>query len=173
MESQVIEGYLCQCGFTSQDKNEFNGHLLSHAVKEPGVHKSAGRVNIETGEIILPPYNERSVGEKRISAIGRKKEKGDKSDKKIQQTEILSHAQQINFVPRSYTIDYSPILRAAQDASIRFWNWRPDMPLGNFLDTCLYMLFKDRGITLAGYLIEETSEEQAEREARINKKEAG
>ena len=80
-------------------------------------------------------------------------------------TDTLANAQQITLVPRVYTIDYTPILRSAFEAAMRVWGWRPDMPLANFLDTVIYNFFKEHGITLAAYVVEETEEDKAAREA--------
>lgn len=86
----------------------------------------------------------------------------------IRETNILADAQQIRFVPRVYTTDYTPIMRAAQKAAVEFWGWPADMSLENFLDTALHFLFKDHGITLAGYTISDEAREalEAERKAR-------
>lgn len=89
----------------------------------------------------------------------------------IRTTEGLANAQQLRFVPRIYTTDYSPIIRAAQDAAVEFWGWPSDMTLGDFLDTALHFLFKEHGITLAGYTISDEARkaldaELKEREAR-------
>lgn len=177
-ESQVIEGYLCACGEKFPTLHEFRRHLFSaRARKEPGVHKSRGRVNMATGEITMPPYTERTVEQKRESKYSVKKDRplGKEEPKTnrlaAQPTDILAQAVQIKFIPRIYTIDYSPILRAAQDAAVKYWGWRPDMPLGNFIDTVTFLYFKEKGITLAGYIVEETKEEKLEREAAIKARE--
>lgn len=83
-------------------------------------------------------------------------------------TDILANAQELRFVPRVYTTDYSPIIRAAQDAAVEFWGWPRDMTLGDFLDTALHFLFMEHGITLAGYTITDEAQEvlEAERKAR-------
>lgn len=172
VESQVIEGYLCTCGEKFPALSEFRRHIFKMANKEPGVHKSRGRVNMATGEITLPPWNDRTQEQKQGSKYSVKKDRplGDsKSARELaaQPTEVLAQAVQIKFVPRIYTIDYSPILRAGQDAAIKYWGWRPDMPLGNFIDTIVFLYFKEKGITLAGYIVEETEKEKQEREAAI------
>lgn len=83
-------------------------------------------------------------------------------------TDILANAQELRFVPRVYTTDYSPIIRAAQDASVEFWGWPKDMALGDFLDTALHFLFREHGIILAGYTISDEAREalDAERKAQ-------
>lgn len=175
---QVIEGYACSCGFKTPDLKEFRSHLY-HAVKEEH-HQSLGRVNFETGEIIMPPVKERTPEQHREAKYGRNLEKAAgretapvaktsqvSSKSGSRPIEVASGAMQLRFVPRVYTIDYSPILRIAQDAAIKYWGWRKDMPLGNFLDTVIFLYFKEKGITLAGYIIEETDEERTQREAAV------
>ena len=154
-EMQAVEGYLCSCGFKTPDKSLFTKHVLGGQNKKGEEHRSRGRVNMETGEITMPPYNERTDEQKKASQHARKTGKsitGGKAESRM--TDNPSIAQEIRFVPRIYTADYSPIMRAAQTAAVREWNWRTDMPLGNFLDTIIYNFFKEHGITLAGYIVE-------------------
>lgn len=189
-EERVVEGYGCICGFKTQKKKDFTGHLMLSARRDgKGTHKSLGRINIATGETTIPPWEDRSVedrektmfsglngmgnnGEKKSEESGNKSEKSDdkseksgKSDKggngrkhdkpeaTLSQTTVLAEAQQLRVVPKIFTMDYSPIMRAAQDAATRVWGWRPDMPIGNFLDTVLYLFFEEKGITLCGYIV--------------------
>lgn len=83
-------------------------------------------------------------------------------------------AQHLKFVPQVYTISYSPIIRAAQDAAVEFWKWPIDMTLGDFLDTALHLLFREHGITLAGYTISDEARKalEAELKAQETKEEA-
>lgn len=174
-EAQAIEGYACSCGATFNDLGKFRSHqALTRNDREH--HQSQGRVNLATGEITMPPAKDRTKEQWAEAKYGKKEEKPQTPAAKpstapkttpIRQTEIMAQAVEIKFVPRVYTIDYSPILRAAQDAAIKFFDWRPEMPLGNFIDTVCYLFFKEKGITLAGYIVEETEEERAEREAAI------
>jgi hypothetical protein len=151
MAEQEI-GYGCICGFKTTSKIDFNKHVMLEARKDgKGTHKSLGRINMQTGEVITPPWSERSMEERQ-----RTKYSGRGGDGKVQQTNALAEAQEIRVVPRVYTMDYSPIMRAAQDAATKFWGWRPDMPLGNFLDTVLFLFFQEKGITLCGYIVDES-----------------
>jgi hypothetical protein len=162
---QAIEGYGCSCGFKTEDLREFRRHMLGKQHDSENVHKSLGRVDMLTGEVIMPPWNERTPEQKSEAKHGRrKKEKGgDGSSTAIKTTDVLAEAQQIKFVPRVYTADYTPIMRMAQDAAVHYWGWRPNMPLENFIDTCLYLFFKEKGITLGGYIVdEELLEEEKE-----------
>jgi len=154
MTEQKI-GYGCICGFKTADKKKFNSHVLLEARKDgKGTHKSLGRIDLETGEVVTPPWAERSREERQRTKYSGKGKNG--GDGRVQQTSILAEAQEIRVVPRMYTMDYSPIMRAAQDAATKFWGWRPDMPLGNFLDTVLFLFFQEKGITLCGYIVDES-----------------
>ena len=174
-EAQAIEGYACSCGFVTPDLNKFKGHQMTWARRDKENHQSLGRVNIETGEIVMPPAKDRTKEQWAEAKYGKKLELSEQPSSSpsvrqkasIQQTEAMARAMQIRFVPRIYTIDYSPILRAAQDASIEFWKWPADMSLGDFIDTVCYMFFKEKGITLVGYIVEETEEERLRREESI------
>jgi len=173
---QSSDGYKCVCGEWFSFLNEFRTHVFRQGRMEPGAHKSAGRCNVETGEITMPPWKDRTREQRENSMFAQQKEvdPDDVSRKKKKKgpgqatsapmaTTNLASAMQVKFVPRIYTIDYSPILRAAQDASINLWGWRVDMPLGNFIDTVCYLYFKEKGVTLTGYTVEETDEEREER----------
>ena len=177
-EGQAADGYRCICGDISTELGLFRSHLMKMGKIEPGEHKSQGRVNLESGEITMPPWDQRTPEQKAATTYAKKKRPGmgspsGRGEKKeippSRSTEVLATAQQIRLVPRIHTMDYSPIMRAAQDAAIRFWGWRPEMPFGNFIDTILHGYFKDRGITLAGYILEESEEERAKREAFLEK----
>lgn len=173
-ESQVIEGYGCSCGFRTEDMIEFRTHvMLSSGQDGKGTHTSVGRVNMQTGEVVMPPWKKRTKEQQQRSTHGKHKRKvvtGSTSvvAPPIKTTDILSGAQELRFVPRIYTTDYSPIMRAAQEAAVEFWGWPADMPFGDFLDTALHLLFREHGITLAGYSISEEAREalQVEKERR-------
>jgi len=187
-EFQAIEGYGCSCGFKVQDLGDFRRHLLDGVrqhKQNPNtpIHKSIGRVNMQSGDIVLPPYEERTNEEKAATNFGLKKEaKGEgsylahlakkeekaeageddevaekrkKADESARQTTDANNAVGVKVVPRVLTINYTNIMRTAQVAAIREWKWRPDMSLENFLDTCLANFFKEHGITLGGYFKEE------------------
>jgi len=169
-EEGVEEGYACSCGFVSQDKDEFTSHVMLSARRDgKGTHKSLGRINLETGEVLVPPWAGRDLEtQKKSKAI--KKTVQPPSNKgngqgKTSTSGQLADAQTIRVIPRVYTMDYSPIMRAAQEAAIRYWGWRQDMPLGNFIDTCLYLFFEEKGITLCGYIV---SEELLQKEGNNN-----
>jgi len=183
-EAQIIEGYGCICGFVTGDMHEFRVHVMRSAARDgKGTHKSLGRINLQTGEILMGPWNKRTRKEKRASSRAKRgkrtgegtgeegtgevteKEGTGKDGKKpvpIRTTEILADASEVRFIPRVYTTDYSPIMRSGLDAAIEFWGWPKDMTLGDFLDTALHMLFKEHGIHLAGYTISDEARKALE-----------
>jgi len=141
------EGYACSCGFETPDITDFRKHLTQQGKLEPGVHKSLGRINFKTKEAApsLPTKKKR------------KNEKTKDNDGRVsgtKATDLLHDAQILSFVPRSFSCDYTPIMRAAQQAAVIEWGWNEEMPFANFIDTVLWAFFKDRGITLAGYTVE-------------------
>ncbi len=161
--AQAGEGYACTCGFMTSDKNKFRKHFLEEGKAEPGKHRSRGRINLQTGEIVLPPWEERTKEQKAQSLFGKKdRGNGHKDVEAVKQTDVMADAQLIRFVPRVYTVNYTPIMRLAQEAAVREWGWRRDMPLENFLDTCLHLLFKsaDPPIFLNGYVVGDGKQQQ-------------
>jgi len=189
MVSQAIEGYLCSCGEKILGKKEFQKHLLRRSREEgKGTHVSMGRVNMDTGEVTMPPWEQRTDEQKQRSVFGRKsiptsgkdggKDGGGRKDVPARTTDILAHATQLRLVPRVFTCDYTPVMRAAQVAASEVWKW-PDMPFEDFVDTILNMFFKSRGIILTGYIIQEgaevfTEQESTEKvqESKVQEKEA-
>jgi hypothetical protein len=166
-EPQILEGYLCACGEKFPDKKSFNTHQLVASRKEKGVHKSMGRVNMSTGEVTMPPYMERDHKQKKASQYAVKKDNPTGSKIVSKPTEIISNATQISFVPRVYTSNYTPIMQAARAAAINVWGWRPDMPIENFFDTCLFNYFYEHGIELGAYAVKETEEQRQQRELAL------
>ena len=53
-EAQALEGYLCSCGLQEFDVNQFKKHMLVTS-KDRKNHESRGRVNFDTGQLIMPP----------------------------------------------------------------------------------------------------------------------
>jgi len=155
-ESQANEGYGCSCGFTTLDKNDFKRHFFG-VVK--GEHSSLGRVNVQTGEVIMPPWIKRTPEEKQQSRYAKKDPRSAKGAERTptKVTDSLADAQRIQVVPRVFTMDYTPIMRAGQQAATKLFGWREDMPLQNFVDTILHHFFADRGIILAGFIVTENA----------------
>jgi len=145
------EGYACSCGFETSNLADFRRHLTQQGKLEQGVHKSLGRINFQTRETApsLP------------SKKKRKNERNKDNDGKItgtKATDLIRDAQILSFIPRAFSCDYTPIMRAAQQAAVNEWGWNEEMPFVNFIDTILWAFFKDRGITLAGYTVEKEEE---------------
>ncbi len=110
-QAQAIEGYGCKCGFKTADKNDFGRHLRSAGKRDGrGIHRSIGRINLQTGEVIMPPWSERTEEQKTESRYAKK------TDTTIKPTDVLANAQELRFVPRVCTTDYTPIMRAAEKA---------------------------------------------------------
>lgn len=189
-EEQPELGYACICGWKTTDKEEFTSHCMFQAQKDgKGTHKSLGRVDMQTGEVVMPPDAERTPEQKQQSktrlnkrdnggggggggaaeaavvaaaeakkeAVEAKKEAGAKPTvAALQVTKELADAQQLRMVPKVFTAGYTPIMRVAQDAAVKYFGWRPDMPFENFIDTVLYLFFKEKGITLVGYVVDDS-----------------
>lgn len=104
----------------------------------------------------MPAYNERSSEEKKASRNAVHKEKGKTSlPGGARLTEVLDEATELKFTPRVLTANLTPIIQTGMIAAQRVWGWRTDMPLINFLDTVIYNYFREHGIRLAAYIVEE------------------
>ena len=154
--AQTGEGYGCACGFKTADRKGFISHLAREGRKEKGVHKSLGRINLQTNEVIMGPWIQRTKEQKLRSTYG---QKGKEAELTTRPTDVLQDATQIRFVPRVFTCAYTPIMQMAQACAVNEWKWDSNMNLEDFLDTILYLFFKDRGIILAGYFVEEGGED--------------
>jgi hypothetical protein len=173
-EPEATKAYVCTCGYKEADWKKFSGHLLAVSRKEPGSHHSKGFIDLISGEVIRPPAAQRTLQqktavekesrEKRRAAQGREPSRPSVT----QYTSNLNAAQQIQFIPRVITMDFSPVLRAAYDCARREWGW--DMEFPDWLDTWVYKSYKMVGVTLNDYSIEETPEEREERLAVIQSK---
>jgi hypothetical protein len=111
---------------------------------------------LATGEVVLPPWPQRTLAEKQQSNVSIREPSPTKKAVVVTQkiTENISEASEIKFVPRVYTATLSPIVQTAFVAAQRVWKWRSDMPFVNFLDTVIYNFFKEHGITLAAYVVD-------------------
>lgn len=158
MEPQSNLGYGCECGFKTLDRKEFSIHLRSAGHFEPGVHHSLGRIDMETGEVKIPPWRKRTKEEKAETSLSKRKE----TQKEVYKaTEALAEATALKFVPRAFTVDLSPLLVTARMAATREWSWREDMPFINFLDTVIFNYFFEHGIELGGYVVRRDGEQPA------------
>jgi len=67
-EAQAIEGYGCTYGFRTTDNKEITKHVFSMSrLDGKGTHASLGRINLQTGEVIMSPYRRRTAEQKRQS----------------------------------------------------------------------------------------------------------
>ena len=60
--------------------------------------------------------------------------------------------------PRTFTMT-STIIWQAQEAAINVWGWPEDMTVEQFLNTFIYIAFKQRGILLGGYQVIKSTED--------------
>lgn len=167
---QAIEGYACSCGFKTDNKKTFTSHLVSQKARKDGhqAHHSLGRINLLTGEITMPPYNQRNLDQVYESKYGKKRPPSDilseppppEREKKpakpgagtptVSGTEIISQATQLRFIPRVFTTNLTPIMLLGYEVAIRKWGWRPDMPFENYLDTVIFNYTLEHGTQLQG-----------------------
>ena len=178
--AQIGEGYGCSCGYTTTDKADLGRHFFVEGRKDgPGTHKSIGRVNLETGAVVMKPWNERSDEEKELSTVKRStsdtgastipeetkpdgngtKPAAPPSPQKPSMIRTLAETSQIRLIPRSLTINLTPIMQMAYHAACNEWGW-PEYSLEDFFDTCLVMMFRERGIILSGYIVRDDDENQ-------------
>ena len=168
-QGQDLLGYLCKCGFKDTDKGKFSKHLLDGGHKDgKGVHKSMGRVNMATGEIVMPPFAQRSTEQIVASRFALKKKGTQDTSDAIRQTEIYQDATQVKFVPRVLVASFTPIMYSGKTAAERLWGWRPDMPFENFLDTIIIHFFRDRGIELASFVVTNPQEHEEIRRQNLS-----
>ena len=151
--AQAVEGYGCTCGFKTDDRKKFLGHIGSMRHKEPGYHDSRGRINLITDEVTMPPAKDRTPSQLYETKYGKKHpgEAGTSptpTKKAVTSTEILNQANQIRFVPRVYTCNLTPIMLLGYEVSLQKWGWRSDMPFENYLDTVIYNYFFEHGTKL-------------------------
>lgn len=147
----------------------YKGHLLKMGRKEPGQHKGSGRIDTRTGEYLdEQPEQEQETQQMAKTEKSEKPEvepkppKPPKPKKEAKQaTQVFQEAMEIKFVPKTYTTTLSPTLTTAYRAAQQLWGW--DMEIGEFIDTVIYRWFKIKGVTLAGFLVEETPEQREKR----------
>ena len=157
-ESQAGEGYKCLCGYITDSRQAFFHHMGAGARADgPGVHKSLGRVNLISGDIVMPPYPERTKEQKAESTHGLRTQKGLTPGKvtAVRTTDILASASEIKFIPRIFTTTYTPIMHQAQDAAVKWFGWPSNMQFEDFLDTVLFKAFDMWGIKLGQYGVDE------------------
>lgn len=174
-DNQNVQGYACICGFQTDDKKKFVAHFGFAKRDGPGIHKSRGRINLLTGEVIMPPYTERSLEQiyetKHPGYLERKQQKAQRAKQtdvltipppsqppdgkkapvaKSVPTDLIEAATQIKFIPRVFTCNLTPIMLLGYEVAIRKWGWRPDIPFENYLDTVIYNFTLEHGTQLQG-----------------------
>lgn len=162
-QAQAGEGYGCICGWKGIEKGELGKHLMQGGRRDgKGFHKSIGRINLQSGEVIYPPYLERTEAQKAETAhkvTSQKPKSQFKEASPVRLTDSWEQATEFRVVPRVFQMDFTPTMRLAKVASIREWGWN-DMPWADFFDTCLHILYKEHGIILAGYIVQEPDKEE-------------
>ena len=173
---QAIEGYGCSCGEKCPTLKEFRSHQMTgNNTDGKGTHRSLGRINMQTGEVTMPPWKDRTPEQKQVSRHGQKTEivtpgkPGKTAKPAVSQTDNLGLATSLSFIPRVYTTAYTPIMQASQAASIELWGW-PKLSLEDFLDTVIHLFFKEKGVILAGYFTNETDEQRRVREEMLSRR---
>lgn len=160
-QGQDLLVYACSCGFTDPDKKNFDKHLLTQSRKDgKGTHKSKGRVNPQTGKVVMPPFNERTQEQKKASTYALHKRDGEPGAA-IRQTEIITAATQIKFVPRVLVCSLTPVMLAAWAADQELWGWPADMPFEEVINQWAIHFHRDRGVELTAYVIKNPQEHQA------------
>ena len=80
------------------------------------------------------------------------------SSSSIPTTTDINTAQVVRFHPHVINCQFTPIMYIARQAAAEEWNWSLDIRFEDFIDTILYHFFKDRGITLQEYIVDEEVE---------------
>ena len=159
-DGQINDGYKCSCGEVFEKRALFFSHIgrSNKLAKKNGTphHDTLGRVDMITGEITMPPYKDRTKEQKNESKHGKRALSlgADGTTRPIRTTDVLAQASEIRFVPRIYSTTYTAIMQQGQDAAVKVWGWRGDMPFENFIDTVIFLYFKEHGIELGRYTVD-------------------
>jgi hypothetical protein len=157
--NQSGDGYKCTCGFITDNRFKLLSHLRFGQQKDgKEAHQTAGRCNLQTGEITMPPYLERTPDQLDETKYGKKAQKVNPDGKitTVRTTEVLAQATEVRFIPRIFSCTYTPIMQAALAAAVNVFHWRQNMPFENFLDTVIYYFFFEHGVQLAGYIVDDS-----------------
>lgn len=93
------------------------------------------------------------------------KTKSPQSHTSMTSTQVPAEANALKLVSKVFTLDFTVVMRAGYQAAQDLWGW--DVSFRDFIDTVIFRYFKRCGVTLAGYIIDETPEEQAVRLQRL------
>jgi hypothetical protein len=69
-------------------------------------------------------------------------------------TANIKEANYVTITPTTFTMS-SALLWQAREAAINIWHWPADISMEDFIDTFLYIAFKERGIILGAYVVED------------------
>ncbi len=114
--------------------------------------------NKKRAELGLPPLEPKPKGEKNVEQQEQSNNGNSKPQSKpkeantFRSTMILAEANKVTISPRAFSMA-SSLLWTAMQAAISEWGWPGDMSPEDFLDTYLYLSFKQRGIVLGGYQV--------------------
>lgn len=156
-QAQSGDGYLCSCDFITDDKTKFLLHIAQGNKRDgKGFHQSKGRINMETGEITMPPVKQRTKEQLRQSKHAKRTQK-DSEGKVIasRSTDVLANATEVRFIPRIFTCTLTPIMIQGEHASRKWLGW-PQLTFEDFLDTVIALAFKQWGIRLGEYGVDES-----------------
>ena len=73
-------------------------------------------------------------------------------------------SKRIKFYGTLIECEYTPLMMLGRTASVEEWNWDANMSIEDWLDTIIYHFFKDRGITLQGYVVDDKVEGKVQQE---------
>lgn len=166
-QEELKQGYVCSCGYVTDNARKFGGHVTTNNRLHPGEHISLGLQDLKTKEVLMPPVADRTPEQVTLATkLSRKKGKGgDKTASAPLFTSDVNAAEFIRFVPRVIQMDFSPILRAGYAVARDVWGWK--MPFQDWLETWIYKSYEAFGIELAPYRIVESPEEESERLAAV------
>lgn len=191
MNSSSKEGlvYKCSCGKMSESQASMMGHLgKMKSIKQEG-HVYQGQVDVETGEVVIPPWPDKSTPPKITSQIAtdnnpdeiatdnnpdllpafntpgeiKPKNRGGRppknpQEKKIQQaraTDIINEATELKFIPKVFTIPFTPTMQQALHIFYNVLKWPKEWPIEDVLDTALWKYLYEHGIEIGVYKIDE------------------
>jgi hypothetical protein len=80
--------------------------------------------------------------------------KGQTTSRSFSLTNDPSEAVIVAISPKRFETT-STLLWQGREAAIREWGWPKDITIEDFLDTFIYCAFKERGIILGGYVVQD------------------
>ena len=80
---------------------------------------------------------------------------GEKTGEKTEKKDTHPASGYIGFAALQLRCQYTPTMYMARLAAEDKWDWPGNLPFEDFIDKILYHFFKDRGIILQGYIVED------------------